>query len=102
MESLEHTAGRLDSAAAEVVAAVRALAGLDPGAGAFAAAAPGRLGELGRALHVQWGAALAGRDREAGAVAARLAETATTLRTVRAGYAVGDDAARRRLASGDR
>jgi hypothetical protein len=64
-----------------------ALGELDPGARAFGADAPGRLGELGQALHRHCAAALAARAREAAAHGARLVDVATALRDAAAGYA---------------
>jgi hypothetical protein len=60
------------------------LVGADPGADAFGADAPGRIGEVGRLLHELWGSALSARSREAAAHAARLVDTAEAL-TVAAG-----------------
>src|SRR5207249_1090857 len=62
------------------------LAAADPGAGAFGAEAPGRLGEIGRLLHGLWGSALSARAREAAAHAARLVDTAEALDLVGARY----------------
>ena len=98
MEELRGLADRIDEAAAAVGSAAGRLDGLDEGAGAFAADAPGRVGELGHALHAQWVGALAARAREATAAETRLAETASALRTVDAGYADSDAVAARRLA----
>ncbi|HEU4422229.1 MAG TPA: hypothetical protein VFR67_06770 [Pilimelia sp.] len=99
MEQLQGLAARLDAAASGVAAAAAGLDHLDEGAGGFAADAPGRVGELGRLLYAQWTAALAARAREAAVAGARLAETASTLRIVEAGYADADAAAHRRLTS---
>src|SRR5438034_6128425 len=63
-----------------------ALAGVDPGAAAFGAEAPGRLGEVGRLLHSQWAAALSARAREAAAHSARLVDTAEALDVAAARY----------------
>lgn len=52
----------------------------DPGGGAFATAAPGVLGELGRLLHGQWSSALRVREAEARDQAARMADLAGALR----------------------
>jgi hypothetical protein len=101
MEQLHAFAARLDAAAITVAAAAAGLDGLDEGAGTFAADAPGRVGELGRRLHAQWAAALAARAREAAVAGARLAETASTLRIVGAGYADADAEAARRMAAGE-
>ncbi|MEJ3749740.1 hypothetical protein WEI85_41595 [Actinomycetes bacterium KLBMP 9797] len=96
MESLSPLAGRFDAAAAGLVDAGRRLTGAEPSPAALGADAPGRLGELGRALHGQWAGALGARAREAAAVSMRLAEAAGTLRAAVADYAGVDDTARRR------
>jgi hypothetical protein len=93
---LEQVADRMDAAAAELTSAGAALVGVEPAPRSFGAAAGGRLGELGRALHGQCSAALGARAREAAAHGARLADSAQVLRSVAAGYAAADDEARRR------
>jgi hypothetical protein len=82
-------AGSLLSEAAAGVAAA------DPGPRAFGADHPGRLGELGRALHQHWQRALDTRAREAAAHGARLDEAADLLARVVVGYADIDESARR-------
>src|SRR5438034_730360 len=69
-----------------------ALAGVDPGAAAFGAEAPGRLGEVGRLLHSQWVGALPGDILESfGAMrAAPLRAAARELRTRADGFAEGN------------
>jgi hypothetical protein len=94
--SLPDAAQRLDTAAAALDDAARVLADPGPPAAAFGAAAPGRLGDLGRALHGGWVATTGGRAREAAALSARLADAALALRTAAAGYAAADDRAARR------
>ncbi|GIF74090.1 hypothetical protein [Asanoa siamensis] len=72
------------------------LAAVDPGPGAFGADLPGRLGVLGRDLHARWSAEVGERARTVDALAARLTDTAATLRTAGGGYAgAEDDSARR-------
>jgi len=83
------SAGALSSEAAAGVNAV------DPGPRAFGADGPGRLGELGRALHQHWQRALDARAREAAAHGARLDEAADLLLRVAADYADIDESARR-------
>jgi hypothetical protein len=84
---------RLDDLARRIDAAADVLAGrsttitlADPGARAFGADATGRAGELGRALHRQFSAAMSARSREAAAHGARLADTAHALRLVADNY----------------
>ncbi|GLH98349.1 hypothetical protein [Phytohabitans aurantiacus] len=96
MEALRELAGRFDAAAESLTAASGRLAGLEPPPDSVAAGAPGRLGELGRALHSQWVGALAARAREAAATGGRIADAAGTLRVVAADYAGIDEEARRR------
>lgn len=98
MDSLYAVAGRLDEAAATLTDAARTVTVLGPPGRAFGVDGPGRLGELGRALHRQWIAAADARAREAVAAAARLADIAATLRVAAASYADTDVAARRRQA----
>ncbi|SDZ35223.1 hypothetical protein SAMN05444365_11117 [Micromonospora pattaloongensis] len=97
MESLRQYAGRLDDAAATLAGAARAIVDLAPPASAVGCNAPGRLGEVGRALHATAVTAATARGREAEVLAARLADAATGLRAVADGYAETDAAARRRL-----
>lgn len=96
MDSLRELADRFDAAAEALTGAGSRLAGMEPPPDALAAGAPGRLGELGRALHGQWAGALAARSREAAATGARVADAAGTLRVVAADYAGVDEGARRR------
>jgi hypothetical protein len=93
---LPDLAGRIDEAADRLSDAAAAFAGLDPGARALAADSPGRLGELGRALHLRLASGLAARSDEAAAHRVRLADTADALRVVAAGYADVDTDARGR------
>jgi hypothetical protein len=97
MDSLAELAARLDRAAQTMAEAGATLADLDPGSEAFGGAAPGRLGETGRALHAQLARAIGARSQEAAAAGARLADTAQALRWAAAGYLEVDDAARRRV-----
>ena len=98
MDSLVELAARLDHAAQTMARAGATLAGADPGSVAFGAAAPGQLGETGRALHAQLASAIGARSREAAAAGARLADTAQAVRWAAAGYLEVDGAARQRLA----
>jgi hypothetical protein len=96
VDSLRALAGRLDEAAATLTAAAHTVAVAGPPYPAFPVDAPGRLADLGHALHEQWAAATEARAREAAALAVRLTDAAATLRLVAANYADTDDAARRR------
>ncbi|MCW6006623.1 hypothetical protein K1W54_18850, partial [Micromonospora sp. CPCC 205371] len=80
MDALRELAGRFDAAAESLTTASSRLAGLEPPPDSLAAGAPGRLGELGRALHGQWVAALGARARAAAATGARVAGAARTPR----------------------
>lgn len=97
MDGLVETAAGLDRAAQMMVDAVAVLARLDLGGAALATAAPGQLGETGRALSAQLVVAVSARSREAEAAGARLAEAAQTLRRAAAGYLGADHAARSRI-----
>jgi hypothetical protein len=97
MDNLAELAARLDRAASSMARAGETLAGLDPGSVAFGAAAPGRLGATGRALHALFAGAVGARAREAASAGARLADTAAALRWAAAGYLEVDDAARARM-----
>lgn len=97
MDDLFRLAGRLDAAAATISGSAAALGGLHHDPAEFGAAGPGRVGELGRALHARWSAALYAREREASRAAAELAETAAAVRRAAAGYAEADADAARRL-----
>ncbi|MDG4833831.1 hypothetical protein O7627_31645 [Solwaraspora sp. WMMD1047] len=96
METLTELARRLDRSAETLPTAARAIGHTGPTPEAFGADGPGRLAEVGRALHEQWLSAAVARTREAEAFAARLAETAATLRAVAECYTNADDTARRR------
>lgn len=93
---IDELAARVDSLGAEVSAAATRLGRTDPGPVAFAGDGAGRLGELGRVMHAQWGAALAAREREAAAAGARLTDLGAALRTAATGYRDVEDAAHRR------
>ncbi|GIH12398.1 type VII secretion target [Rugosimonospora africana] len=93
---IDELAGRIGALGDEVSGAADRLGRTDPGPEAFAGDASGRLGELGRALHAQWRAALAAREREAAAAGARLTDLAGALRTAADGYRDAEDAAHRR------
>ncbi|MFC6018619.1 hypothetical protein ACFP2T_20715 [Plantactinospora solaniradicis] len=96
MNGLRDLAGRLDSAGGNLADLARRLPYSGPGESAFHADGPGRLGEVGRALHRQWVTALDNRARELAATAERLTDTAAALRVAAREYADTDDAARRR------
>src|SRR5688572_26323649 len=68
---------------------------VDPGPAAFGAAGPGRLGDLGRDLYLQWQRALDARAREAAAHGARLAEAADAVARASGTYYDTDESARR-------
>ena len=97
MDALTSAAGRLDAAASAMASASRALGEAGLPAGAFGADAPGRLGELGRALHGRWLTTTGERSREAAALGARLSDAASALRVAAAGYAASDERAARRF-----
>lgn len=88
--SLYDLAVRVAVAGDEIAGAGVRLEAADPGPQAFGVDAPGRLGELGRALHRHGAEALAARSREAAAHSARLGEVADRLRRTAAGYADTD------------
>jgi hypothetical protein len=101
MDALISAAGRLDAAAYAMAEASRALGETGPAAEAFGADAPGRFGELGRALHGRWLAATGERSREAAALGARLSDAASALRVAAAGYTASDERAARRFPASD-
>ena len=81
---------RLDSAAARLTRSAADLSSLHPGARAFGADGPGRLGDIGRALSAQFAGALDARDREAGSVASALSDLAVGVRHAATGYRQAD------------
>jgi hypothetical protein len=83
---LQDIATRLQAAGVELGTASTRLGEVDPGRQAFGVDGPGRLGDLGRALHAQCAAALAARSREANALGARLGDSAYLVDAVAAGY----------------
>lgn len=101
MDALISAAGRLDAAASAMARASRALGETGPPAGAFGGDAPGRLGDLGRALHSRWLATTGERSREAAALGARLSDAASALRVAAAGYTASDERAARRFPAPD-
>ncbi|SCG63460.1 hypothetical protein [Micromonospora halophytica] len=98
MDTLRALAARLEEASATLAVLSRTVTAADPAHPAFGADAPGRPGEIGRALHRQWTTATGDRAREASAAAARLAAAASAVRSAADRYADADDIARRRLA----
>ena len=92
MRSMHDLAGRLAAAGDRLAG----FDGQDPGAHAFGADAPGRLGELGRALHGVCVEALAARTREAAAHGARVGDLAAAVREAAAAYVSADEAAQAR------
>ncbi len=97
MNDLRALADRLDEASATLTALSRSVTATDPPQVAFGVDAPGRPGEIGRALHRQWAAATGDRAREAHAAAAGLAATADALRQAADRYADTDSVTARRL-----
>jgi hypothetical protein len=97
MDELRALAARLDEASANLDVLARAVTATDPPHPAFGAHAPGRLGDIGRALHECWTAATGARAREATAAATRLAAAASAVRGAADRYAAADDTARHRL-----
>jgi hypothetical protein len=95
---MDHLADRLDRAADTLATIDRRMPMLAIDAVAFAADDAGAPGRLGRELHEHWSAVIEARSHEAAALAARLAETASSVRTTALDYAETDDAARRRIA----
>ncbi|GIJ23442.1 hypothetical protein [Micromonospora lutea] len=98
MDSLRALAGRLDEASATLTALSRSVTATDPAQVAFGADAPGRPGEVGRALHRQWVAATGDRAREAHIAAVQVASLAAALREVANRYSDTDSGVSRRLA----
>ena len=89
-------ADRLERAGDRLTAAAAGLTDLDLGAAAFGADQPGRLGEVGRALHHRWSTALTARAREAAAHGARLTAGADLLRVAAQRYRDAEAAAESR------
>jgi hypothetical protein len=67
---------------------------VDPGARAFGADGPGRLGDVGRELYVQWQRALDARAREAQEHAARVHELASLVARAVGGFIEANESAR--------
>jgi hypothetical protein len=87
---LDDVEKRLDAAAGRLARAATGLPGLDPGARAFGADGPGRLGDLGRAMASQLTGALDARDRQAGSAVTAVSSLAAGLRHAAAGYRESD------------
>lgn len=97
IDDLSERAARLDGAGAAITAAAAGLTGRSAGPGRFGADAPGRVGEIGRALHARWTAALCDREREARTLAEELSDLSCALRRAAAAYADTDDTVARRV-----
>jgi hypothetical protein len=95
-ETLSGTVSALRQAENTLAGAEDRLLTLAPGAEAFGAGGPGRLGELGRDLHRRWQLAIEARGREAAAHAGRLQETADAVSRAARGYGDVDASARQR------
>jgi hypothetical protein len=93
---VDELADRVSAVADEVSGAAARIGLTDPGAPAFGADGPGGLGELGRALHAAWSAALSAREREAAGHGARLTDLAGALGVAADGYRDADHGAHRR------
>lgn len=78
--SLYELAGRITRAGDTVAEAAATIRRLDRGPRAFGGDAPGRLGELGRAMHRQHETGLAARAGEAGGYADGLLDLARDVR----------------------
>lgn len=70
------------------------LPAIDPGATAFGAGGPGRLGDLGRDLYLHWQRGLDARGREAQAHAARVYDLADLAWRTAGGFTDADESAR--------
>jgi len=81
---------RLDTAAVRLARSAARLSSSHPGARAFGADGPGRLGDIGRALSAQFAGALDARDRQAGSTAAAVSHLAAGVRHAAAGYRQAD------------
>ncbi|MEV4620924.1 hypothetical protein AB0J74_19720 [Asanoa sp. NPDC049573] len=92
---LSAAARGLEAAAGELVG----LTPVDPGPAAFGAGVPGALGALAGELHARWAGELVARERSSAALAARLTETASTLRAAGGGYAGAEGSSARRATS---
>ncbi|MEU6202347.1 hypothetical protein ABZ814_01970 [Micromonospora musae] len=98
MDALRALAARLDEATVALTTLSHTVTANDPPQAAFGADAPGRPGEIGRALHRQWTAATDSRSREARVAAGRLTAAASAVREAADHYVDVDRGVRRRLA----
>jgi hypothetical protein len=74
---------------------------VDPGARVFGAGGPGRLGDVGRDLYVQWQRALDARAHEARGHAARVHELADFVTRAAGGFIEANESARRQHRDAD-
>lgn len=95
-QTLSGAAGALRDLGATLTGAASRAHLADPGPPAFGGDGPGRLGDLGQALHGRWQAALDARAREAAAHGARVTDLADVLAGAAAGYADIDHSASQR------
>jgi hypothetical protein len=93
---IEELAARIAGLGAGVTESGAGLRLADPGARALPTDAPGRLGELGRAMHDRLAGALAAREREAAGHGARLGRLGTALGAAASGYRAAEDGAHQR------
>jgi hypothetical protein len=89
---VDDVAARIDAVAATIAEVHHRLQHGDGPAHAFAADGPGALGHLGAALHQQFTAGLAAREREAATASSALGALAGNLRTAAARYREVDQA----------
>jgi uncharacterized protein YukE len=95
---MDHLADRLEQAADAMATLDRRMPALAVASTTFGDDDAGVPGRLGRALHARWQSVIDARAREAGDLAARLAEAARSVRATGRDYETTDDAVRRRLA----
>jgi hypothetical protein len=94
MMALTGTAASLHEAADRIDESGSRLAAIDPGARALGAGGAGRLGALGRELHLRWQQAQDARLREAGAQSQRVRRLAELVGRAGAGLVDANDSAR--------
>lgn len=100
MDELHRLAVRLGASAGTIAAASGEVDGLPYAPDGFGVDAPGLPGELGRALHGQWAAALDNRQREARRAVAYLADAASGVGSTARAYADTDDVSGHRFDQG--
>jgi hypothetical protein len=93
-ETISGAVASLRAAADMLADTARRLPTMDPGATGFGAGGPGRFGDLGRDLYLQWQRAIDARAREADAHGSRMHDLADLASRASGGFREAEESAR--------